>query len=301
MKVSLDGLMVLDAIARRGSFAGAAEELYRVPSAVTYMVQKLEQDLRVQLFDRSGHRAKLTAVGEDLLKNGRPLLRAAADLEQRVQLVAKGWEPEVCIAHDQLVAGRRLYGLVEAFYEQGTSTRLTVSAEVLGGAWQALLSGRADICIGAMGDPPSEPGITTRPLGEVEWVFAVAPRHPLAQVQQPVSTAAILGHRAVLLSDGTRTAPVRSPSFTLNVSDALMVSTIRGKIDAQIAGLGVGFLPRHQISDLLRDHRLVELKVEEPMENTQLCCAWRPQGAGKAVRWWLSRLEDFEVRSRLLE
>ena len=137
MKVSLDGLMVLDAIARRGSFAGAAEELYRVPSAVTYMVQKLEQDLRVQLFDRSGHRAKLTAVGEDLLKNGRPLLRAAADLEQRVQLVAKGWEPEVCIAHDQLVAGRRLYGLVEAFYEQGTSTRLTVSAEVLGGAWQA--------------------------------------------------------------------------------------------------------------------------------------------------------------------
>ena len=57
MKLSLDGLLVLDAIARKGSFAAAAEELHRVPSAITYTVQKLEQDLGVTLFDRSGHRA----------------------------------------------------------------------------------------------------------------------------------------------------------------------------------------------------------------------------------------------------
>jgi hypothetical protein len=56
-KLSLDALLVLDAIARKGSFAAAAEELHRVPSAITYTVQKLEQDLDVQLFDRSGHRA----------------------------------------------------------------------------------------------------------------------------------------------------------------------------------------------------------------------------------------------------
>ena len=48
MKLTLDSLMVLDAIDRRGSFAAAAEELYRVPSAITYSVQKLEQDLNVQ-------------------------------------------------------------------------------------------------------------------------------------------------------------------------------------------------------------------------------------------------------------
>jgi len=59
-KLSLDALLVLDAIARKGSFAAAAEELHRVPSAITYTVQKLEQDLDVQLFDRSGHRARLT-------------------------------------------------------------------------------------------------------------------------------------------------------------------------------------------------------------------------------------------------
>ena len=43
--LSLDALQVLDAIERQGSFAAAAEALHRVPSAVTYAVQKLEQDL----------------------------------------------------------------------------------------------------------------------------------------------------------------------------------------------------------------------------------------------------------------
>ena len=54
MKLSLDALSVLDTIDRKGSFAAAAEELHRVPSAITYQVQKLEQDLDVLLFDRRG-------------------------------------------------------------------------------------------------------------------------------------------------------------------------------------------------------------------------------------------------------
>ena len=45
MRISLEGLQVIDAIHRRGSFAGAAEELFRVPSTITYAVQKLEEDL----------------------------------------------------------------------------------------------------------------------------------------------------------------------------------------------------------------------------------------------------------------
>ena len=45
MRISLDALLVLDSIARNGSFAAAGEELHRVPSAITYTIQKLEQDL----------------------------------------------------------------------------------------------------------------------------------------------------------------------------------------------------------------------------------------------------------------
>jgi DNA-binding transcriptional LysR family regulator len=74
MRLSIDALQVLDAIERKGSFAAAAHELHRVPSAITYTVQKLEEDLDALLFDRRGHRAKLTAAGRELLTEGRHIL-----------------------------------------------------------------------------------------------------------------------------------------------------------------------------------------------------------------------------------
>ena len=72
--ITIDALKVLDAIDRRGSFAAAAGELFRVPSAISYTVQKREEDLGVDIFDRSGHRATLTPAGKYLLKEGRALL-----------------------------------------------------------------------------------------------------------------------------------------------------------------------------------------------------------------------------------
>jgi DNA-binding transcriptional LysR family regulator len=63
LRLSLEAIEVLDAIARKGSFAAAAESLFRVPSAVTYTVRKLEDDLGVSLFNRTGHRAELTEAG----------------------------------------------------------------------------------------------------------------------------------------------------------------------------------------------------------------------------------------------
>lgn len=93
MRITLDALAVLDAIDRKGSFAAAAKELHRVPSAVTYAVQKLESDLGIRVFERSGHRMALTPAGEELLREGRHLLRASADLEGRVKRVATGGKP----------------------------------------------------------------------------------------------------------------------------------------------------------------------------------------------------------------
>jgi DNA-binding transcriptional LysR family regulator len=54
MKITLEALEVIDAIERRGSYAAAAEELHKVPSAVSYIVNKLEADLGVMVFDRAG-------------------------------------------------------------------------------------------------------------------------------------------------------------------------------------------------------------------------------------------------------
>jgi DNA-binding transcriptional LysR family regulator len=151
MKISLEALQLVDAIARRGSFAAAAQELGRVPSAVTYAVRRLEDELDVLLFDRRSYRARLTPAGEELLREGRHLLAAADELARRVRRVASGWEQELTIALDNVVPFERLVPLIAAF-QQVAPTQLRVRDEVLGGTWDALLAGRADLAIGALQD-----------------------------------------------------------------------------------------------------------------------------------------------------
>ena len=95
MGLSLEAIAVLDAIDRRGSFAAAAVELDRVPSAITYTVRRLEESLDALLFDRRGKRARFTPAGRELLANGRRLLAEASALESRIHRISTGWEADL--------------------------------------------------------------------------------------------------------------------------------------------------------------------------------------------------------------
>ena len=86
-----DALQMMDTIARSGSFAAAARELGRVPSALTYSVRQLEDALDVLLFDRSSRQAQLTAAGQELLDEGRRLLVEMDAVANRVRRVSTGW------------------------------------------------------------------------------------------------------------------------------------------------------------------------------------------------------------------
>jgi DNA-binding transcriptional LysR family regulator len=299
-KLSLDALLVMDAIARKGSFAAAAEELHRVPSAITYTVQKLETDLDVQLFDRSGHRARLTRAGEELLRDGRHLLRAATDIECRVQRVAKGWETELRIAHNDIIPSTRLGSLLSAFYRDAPSTRLRLTAEILGGCWDALFSGRADLVIGAPGDSPPETGAALRPFGEVSFVFAVAPSHPLAESEEPIPSTELLRHRVVVAADTSRSLAPWNAGLGVS-QDTLTVSSMQAKLDAQLQGLGIGYLPVNLARGALESGHLVRKQIDDGTEKlTRLSIAWRARDTGKALKWWLQRLDDPGVKQELL-
>jgi DNA-binding transcriptional LysR family regulator len=291
MRLSLDALLVLDAIDRKGSFAAAAAELHRVPSAVTYTVQKLEEDLDVLLFDRRGHRAKLTAAGRELLDEGRRLLRAAGELEARVKRVATGWEAELRVAYDDVIPAAAVLALAGEFHRQECGTRLRIAAEVLGGCWDALASGRADLVIGASGDGPAGGSCSTRALGEIDWVFAVAPTHPLARAAEPVSAADIQVHRAVAVADSSRNLPPRTTGL-LSGQETLTVHDLRSKLLAQRMGLGVGNLPRHRAETEAAAGRLVIKATEEPKVSAPLFLAWHTAHKGKALRWFVRRLEQ---------
>lgn len=297
-KLTLEALEVLDAIARKGSFAAAADSLYRVPSAVTYAVRKLEEDLGITLFDRSGHRAELTEAGAELLREGRHLLRAAEELESHVKRVATGVETDLGIAFSDLFDPHVLFPVLELFYAQGFGTRLRLHREVYGGSWDALITGRASISVGAPGDGPAGGGYATRILGTLQFDFAVAPHHPLARLPEPLQNQDIMQYRSISAADSSRNLPPRTSGILVG-QDVLTVPDMRCKLRAQMDGLGVGYLPKNMAEYHANRGELVIKQVAEPKPEAPIFLAWRTNG-GKAQQWLLKQFEKLSLDELLI-
>lgn len=301
MKISLDLLLVLDAIERLGSFSAAAASLHRVPSALSHAVAKLESDLGITLYLREGRKATLNEAGRTLLNDGRHLLRAASELERRVQRIADGWEAELRIALDAVIPIERVFPLLKRFYSAGCGTQIRLSGEVLGGTWDALATGRADLAIGAPGDPPSRSGIATRLLcTHTDFVFAIAPDHPLAAWTGIIPASELLHHRAVVVADTSQELDARTIGL-LEGQDVLRVPDIRAKVAAQVAGLGIGHLPRWLAEPEIAAGRLIKKALGNPRPQFPLHIAWRTRQDGKALSWFVEELANDAVKSALTE
>ena len=300
-----EALAMMDIIARTGSFAAAARELGKVPSALTYNVRQLEDALDVLLFDRRSRQAKLTAAGEELLNEGRRLLDQIDAVANRVKRVATGWETQLTVAIDGVLSRLTVFELCEAFFSLSPGTRLRLRTEVLAGTWEALSSGQADLAIGVrVGPDAAAPaGMQARPLGDMAFVFAVAPHHPLAAYDGTIPEAELLRHRAIAVADSAqRLAPV-----TVNLlpgQDVFTVASTQAKMEAQLRCLGCGYLPEPLARDHIAAGRLVVKPTQRSQQSVQLGYAWRSThgaGPGLALRWWLDQLESPATRRALLE
>jgi DNA-binding transcriptional LysR family regulator len=310
-----EALAMMDTIARTGSFAAAARELGRVPSALTYSVRQLEDALDVLLFDRRSRHARLTAAGEELLNEGRRLLAEVEAVANRVKRVAGGWETQLTIAVDEVMSHLTMLELCEAFYALrpdgqvgGPGTRLRLRTEVLAGTADALYSGFADVAVGIAVEGPPPRGTEVQPLGEMPFVFAVAPHHPLASHDGPISDAELLRHRAVAVADTAQRLAPRTVNL-LPGQDVFTVSSTHLKIEVQIRGLACGFLPEPLARCHVEAGRLVVKDVQRPRHAASFSYAWRAGAApqprkapqGLALQWWLAQLASPATRQALLD
>jgi DNA-binding transcriptional LysR family regulator len=305
--ITPEALALIRSVAEGGSMAAAARELGLVPSAVTYRVRQIEEALDVLLFDRSAKQARITRAGQELLQGGERVLQELDAVARRVQRVATGWEAQLTVSVDSLISRRTMLELCESFFTSGPKgasppTRLRIQNETLSGTWHALLDGQADLAIGGVVEGIAQAGVHTKDLGDVPFVFAVAPHHPLATAPEPLSDLAIQQHRIVAVADSTR----RKQSVTVGIlpgQDVLTVSTMPDKLDAQLRGLGCGFVPHCIAAPYIETGRLV-LKTTERMPRTpKVNYAWRkPERGelGKALSWWLAQLGSTSTREALL-
>lgn len=301
--LSAENLAIVDAVARLGSMAAAARELGMVPSALTYRVRQIEDALDVLLFDRSARNARLTPAGEELLRAGRYLLEEFDAVAERVRRIATGWPTQFTIAADALIARATLFELCEDFYATGAPTRLRLRAETLSGTLEALENGQADIALG-VSPGVARAGILSAPIGRIRLVFAVAPHHPLAGMDHSLCDEELRQYRAVAVADTAR----RGAGATHNIlpgQDVLTVPSMQHKLEAQLRGLGGGFLPAPLAQPFIDTGRLVVKALERSEQQVECAYAWRrpprPGMHDNALAWWLARLESPLTRRALLE
>src|SRR5512144_1563468 len=77
----LEDLRALVEFAHAGSIAGAADRLFRTPSAITRQVQRLEAALGAELLDRSVKPPRLSSLGSKVLLQARDLLQRTEALK----------------------------------------------------------------------------------------------------------------------------------------------------------------------------------------------------------------------------
>ena len=298
-------LAMLQVIVDTGSFAAAARASNMVPSALTYRVRQMEEALDVLLFDRSSRQARLTDAGAELVREGATLLAEIDAVANRVKRVATGWEPHFTIAVDSIIDRATVMELCQTFFSLNPPTRLKLRAETLSGTLEALNCGQADLAIGVVMDDNTKTGLQRAPLGTVDFVFAVAPHHPLANLPEPLSDQLIRQHRAAAIADSVRHGASLSIGL-LAGQDVFTVDDMASKIDAQVRGLGTGFLPACLAQSHIDNGRLVVKDVERAQQQMRSSYAWRSggngsnSGHGRALQWWLAQLQSPVTRAALL-
>lgn len=225
-----------------GSFTAAAEALSTTQSTVSARIRELERSLGVELFDRTQHRARLTAKGLELLPSAREIVALAANARSRigdaralsgvirmggVGVVALTWLPKL------MTAIRSLY--------PGVSVVLEVA--LTGSLIDKVRDGELDLAL--VTGPISETSLASVSLGYDEFVWMAA--RTLRVPSAPMTPAELAMWPVLGLSTQSHHYPIIERWFRdagADYNPIISCSNVRVLADLTLAGLGVSLLPR---------------------------------------------------------
>ncbi|MEF1200984.1 LysR family transcriptional regulator [Vibrio owensii] len=285
--ITLEALHILDAIDRRGSFAAAANELDRAPSSLSYQIQKLEQDLDIIIFDRSGHKAHFTEAGKLILERGRAILQASEKLVNDATLLANGWELDITVAFDGIIPIANFFPMVDAL-SNVSSTRIRLQEEILAGSWESLNTGRSDLLVcPALDTLPQD--VKAEKIGKLRMVWVAAADHYVHKRSGEFDDAAREKYRVIAIADTAR----EQPALSINVMQKqprLTVTNFSAKVEALLSGLGIGTLPTQVAQPLVESGQLKYIDGAES-KPIDIILAWRRNTMGEAKSWCVQYLK----------
>lgn len=290
--LTLDQLRVLVTIADVGSFSAAGRQLHRTQSAISQAVNTLENTQGVLLFDRSGHRPRLTEIGRVLADQAHRVLATATKFEAVAASTRAGLEPELAMAIDPLAPTAPLIESLRALNGSFPDLGVTFSTEGLGGSLRRLRSQSAALAI-CMLLPVVPDDIVAYPLMRIRLQAVVSSDHPLAALRRPAERDDLAPYVQLVLSDPVDPG---GPNYGLAGNRLWRFVDLGRRLDFLLAGFGWCRMPLHLIEEPMAAGRLTPIQIADdptPPDGLLIYAAHlRERELGKAGQWLLADLRD---------
>src|SRR6266850_2810470 len=258
--VSLDQLRTFIAAVDEGSFSAASRKLLRAQSVVSEAISNLEEQIGVQLFDRSGRYPKLTPAGSAILRDARSIITAVDLMKARAKGMSGGLEPELSVVIDVFYPIDAITQVAKEFRRQYPGVSLRIYVEALGAAIQPILDGRCSI--GIIGSLPIIPDtLTNERLPGIAFFMVAAHDHPLASYKGKIPKEVLGKHTQIVLTDRSDLSSGRE--FGVMSPTTWRLADLFAKHHFLLNGLGWGGMPLHVVRKDLEEGRLSVLPIED--------------------------------------
>ncbi|WP_438752263.1 LysR family transcriptional regulator [Pararhizobium sp. O133] len=179
-RLKLKQLQLLVAVGRHRSILHAARELGLSQPAATKMIQELEIDFEVRLFDRSNRGVVPTVYGEALIRHGKLMFAQVSNAAQEIVDLNEGNSGRVVVG-TLLAASSHLLPMAITMMLR---TRPNIAIEVVEGTNEDLMpmlrSGELDMLVGRLPVHRLRSELHQVRLYEEEVALVVGSQHPLA-------------------------------------------------------------------------------------------------------------------------
>lgn len=281
---SLDNfrLVVFRAVAERLSFRKAGEDLYLTQPAISLQIKALEEDLGVQLFDRTGRQIALTPAGGILLGCAQQVHGLLDQAERQIAALNGEHAGELALGASTTVAQYVLPRLLAEFRREHPRIHITL---ISGNTEQIVAAVEEQrIALGLIEGPAHSRDVATEPFLDDELLLIASTAHEWAE-RVSVSCSEISTVPLLMRERGSGTRQVVEmalerggvkPSAMQIVMELDSTEAIKSAVEA---GLGVGFVSRWAIAQDLRlgaAFKIVEIEGLRIPRNFQLTSAKGP-------------------------
>jgi LysR family hydrogen peroxide-inducible transcriptional activator len=279
--MTLNELRYIVAVAQEKNFRRAAEKVFVSQPALSLAIQKLEEELGIQIFERSRTAVSFTPIGEMIVKQAQRVLEEA---EQIKTIASKGKDQLVGtlkIGAIYTVGPYLLPELIPVLKLKAPKMPLEMEENTTANLQEQLISGRLDAIIIAL--PFEGTGIATRPLYDEDFNVVVPLDHPWAKKKQ-IKTVELSTEKILLLNTGhcfsnqVKEACSEFNSSIGEIQQGNSLETIRNMV---ASGLGITVLPVSANSGKYHSKLTREIPFTSPAPARRIALAWRKSFARK--------------------